>query len=190
MRCETTSVIFDWTFDGPVNRITQNKDTIVLQYGQLGFTRTMHMNQATHPANIKPSRAGHSIGRWENDVLIVDTVGFAPGVLSPPVLQQRASSMSSSGSRSIPKAMTLTRSYVAEDPVYFKGQYAGSDVIQVADLPYNPDQCKELGFRRLFEGEPRARIEGRTEKALTSVFSFLDSTHRSQWPLAPCSSLN
>jgi hypothetical protein len=27
-----------------VNRITQNRDTIVLQYGQLGFTRTIHMN--------------------------------------------------------------------------------------------------------------------------------------------------
>ena len=31
--------------------------------------------------------------------------------------------------------MELTRSYSAEDPVYFKGQYSGWDVIQVADLP-------------------------------------------------------
>ena len=37
-----------------------------------------------HPGDVEPSRAGHSIGRWENDVLVVDTVGFAPGVLSPP----------------------------------------------------------------------------------------------------------
>src|SRR6185436_8570060 len=78
LRCETTSIIFDWAFDGPVNRITQNKDPVVIQYGQLGFTRTVHMNTDKHPAAIKPSRAGHSIGRWENDVLIVDTVGFAP----------------------------------------------------------------------------------------------------------------
>ena len=42
--------------------------------------------------------------------------------------------------------MELTRSYTAEDPVYFKGQYSGSDAIQVADLPYNPDKCRELGF--------------------------------------------
>ena len=34
-RCETTSIVFDWAFDGPVNRITQNKDTIVIQYGQM-----------------------------------------------------------------------------------------------------------------------------------------------------------
>ena len=145
MRCETTSVIFDWAFDGPVNRITQNKDTIVLQYGQLGFTRTVHMNQSRHPAALKPSRAGHSIGRWEGDVLIVDTVGFAPGVLSPPVLNSNQLHVVE---RFVldPNAMTLTRSYVADDPVYFKGQYAGADVIQVADLPYAPDQCNELGF--------------------------------------------
>src|SRR5439155_15858929 len=41
-RCETTSIIFDWTFDGPVNRITQNKDTIVLQYGQMDLKRTIY----------------------------------------------------------------------------------------------------------------------------------------------------
>jgi len=36
--------------------------------------------------------------------------------------------------------------YTAEDPVYFKGQFTGSDVISVADLPYKPDPCKEMGF--------------------------------------------
>jgi hypothetical protein len=42
--------------------------------------------------------------------------------------------------------MTLTREYVAEDPVYFTGQYAGSDTLKIADLPYSPDPCKELTF--------------------------------------------
>jgi hypothetical protein len=36
--------------------------------------------------------------------------------------------------------------YTAEDPVYFKGQFTGSDVIGVADLPHKPDPCKEMGF--------------------------------------------
>jgi hypothetical protein len=145
MRCETTSIIFDWAFDGPINRITQNKDTIVLQYGQLGFTRTIHMNLPKHPANIKPSRAGHSIGRWEKDVLIVDTIGFAPGVLSPPILNSDKLHVVERFSLD-PEKMLLTRSYTAEDPVYFKGQFTGSDAIGVADLPYKPDPCKELGF--------------------------------------------
>src|SRR3970282_744423 len=36
----------------------------------------------TDAAVAAPSRAGHSIGRWEGDTLVVDTVGFAPGILA------------------------------------------------------------------------------------------------------------
>jgi hypothetical protein len=144
MRCETTSILFDWTFDGPVNRITQNGDTITLQYGQLGFTRTIHMN-AEHPANIVPSRAGHSIGRWENDVLIVDTVGFAEGYLNPPIKNSEQLHVVERFKLD-PDAMTLTREYEATDPVYFTDTYTGRDTIGVADLPYAPDKCAELTF--------------------------------------------
>jgi Family of unknown function (DUF6152) len=143
--CETTSIVFDWTFDGPVNRITQNKDTIVLEYGQFGLKRTIYMNMRAHPRNVKPTRTGHSIGHWEGDTLVVDTVGFLPGFLNTPV---RNSNRLHVVERFVldPKKMALTRSYVAEDPLYLKGKYTGSDTILVADAPYNPGKCKELNF--------------------------------------------
>ena len=144
-RCETTSILFDWTFDGPVNRITQNKDSIVIEYGQRNLKRTVYMNMKTHPANVKLSRTGHSIGAWENDVLVVDTVGFLPGVLTAPV---RHSSKLHVVERFTldPKTMKITRAYTAEDPDYLKGKYAGQDIVQVADAPYTKDECKEQGF--------------------------------------------
>jgi hypothetical protein len=37
--------------------------------------RYIHMDQQ-HPANLKPSFLGHSVGRWEGDTLVVDTIGF------------------------------------------------------------------------------------------------------------------
>jgi hypothetical protein len=162
MRCETTSILFDWTFDGAVNRITQNADTVVIQYGQYGFTRTVHMNMTAHPANLAPSRSGHSIGRWEGDVLVVDTIGFAPGVLSPPILNSTELHVVERFSLD-PQNLTLNREYVARDPVYFVGDYKGSDTLQVADVPYAPDACKELTFvdysaesaQRNGRGEPR-----------------------------------
>jgi hypothetical protein len=144
MRCETTSILFDWTFDGPVNRITQSGDTITLQYGQLGFTRTIHMN-AEHPANLSPSRAGHSIGRWENDVLVVDTRGFAPGWLNPPIPNSDQLHVVERFTLD-PNAMTITREYEATDPVNYTDTYTGRDTIAVADLPYAPDACSELTF--------------------------------------------
>jgi hypothetical protein len=45
-----------------------------------------------------------------------------------------------------PNKMTLTRNYTAEDAVYLRGKYTGSDTILVADAPYNPGKCKELNF--------------------------------------------
>jgi hypothetical protein len=145
MRCETTSIIFDWTFDGPVNRITQSSESITLQYGQFGFTRTIHMDRDEHPADLEPSRAGDSIGHWDGDVLVVDTAGFAPGVLSPPILNSDQLHVVERFSLDTDK-MALTRSYVAEDPVYFVGRYEGSDTIYAADLPYSPDECKDMTF--------------------------------------------
>jgi hypothetical protein len=145
MRCETTSIIFDWTYDGAVNRITQTPDTVILQYGQLGFTRTIHLNATEHPAVIEPSRAGHSIGRWDNDALVVDTVGFAPGVLSPPVLHTDRLHVVERFWLD-PAGPTLMRSYTAEDPVYFSGTYSGSDMLGIADVAYSPDACSELTF--------------------------------------------
>jgi len=143
--CLTTSIVFDWTFDGPVNRITQNKDTIVIEYGQMNLKRTVYMNQKTHPASVKPSRAGHSIGRWEGDTLIVDTVGFQPGVLNAPVRNSDKLHVVERFTFD-PTTVRITRAYTAEDPIYLKGQYTGQDIVGVADQPYAEDQCKEQGF--------------------------------------------
>jgi hypothetical protein len=143
--CLTTSIVFDWTFDGPVNRITQNKDTIVVQYGQMGLKRTIYMNQKDHAANVRPSRAGHSIGRWEGDTLVVDTARFLPGVLNAPVRHGDKLRVIERFSLD-PQTMQLTRSYTATDPDYLKGEYTGQDVIEIADQPFTDDDCKEQGF--------------------------------------------
>jgi hypothetical protein len=144
-RCEPTSIVFDWTFDGPVNRITQSKDTIVIEYGQFGLKRTIYMGLKDHPPNAKPTRTGHSIGRWDGDTLVVDTVAFAPGFLNTPVPNSDKLHVIERFSLD-PNKMTLTRSYIAEDPVYMKGQYRGQDTVLVADAPYNPGKCEELNF--------------------------------------------
>jgi hypothetical protein len=41
--------------------------------------RTIYLDGRPHPARPAPSYYGHSIGRWDGDTLIVDTVGFNEG---------------------------------------------------------------------------------------------------------------
>jgi hypothetical protein len=143
-RCEITSILFDWVFDGPINRITQRGDTITFEYGR-DLVRTVYMNMDSHPSNIEPSRAGHSIGRWEGDTLVVDTVGFEPGILAGNVghtdqlhVVERFTLDTDS--------MTLQRDYVAEDPANFTDQYAGTDFVKPADAPFAVDACNDLTY--------------------------------------------
>jgi hypothetical protein len=143
LRCRPTSIILDWVFDGAVNRITQEQDRIVINYGLFSFERVIHMNMAEHPANVAPSYAGHSIGRWDGDDLVVDTVGFEPGVIAAPVRNSDELHIFERFSLD-PKTMALTRRYVAVDPVYFIDTYVGSDTVLVADVPYEPHPCNEL----------------------------------------------
>jgi hypothetical protein len=143
LRCRPTSILFDWVFDGAVNRITQEDDRIVINYGLYSFERVIHMNTDAHPAAIEPSYAGHSLGRWEGDVLVVDTIGFEPGVIAPPVRHSAQLHIVEHISLD-PETMALKREYVAEDSVYFVGEYVGSDTVLVADVPYEAHPCNEL----------------------------------------------
>jgi hypothetical protein len=38
--------------------------------------RLIYMDGRPHPKDLDPSFQGHSVGRWEGDTLVVDTVGF------------------------------------------------------------------------------------------------------------------
>jgi hypothetical protein len=41
--------------------------------------RTIYMDGRTHPPKLTPSYYGHSIGWWDGDTLVVETVGFNEG---------------------------------------------------------------------------------------------------------------
>jgi len=147
LRCEPISVLVDWTYDSPVNRITQNEDTIQLDYGKFAYQRTIHMGLAEHPDGLEPSLTGHSIGLWESDVLIVDTVGFAAGALTRGLPHSEELHFVERFSLDT-ESMALTREFVAEDPLFFAEPYTGYDVVYPSNVPYAPSACDD---RSLFQ---------------------------------------
>jgi hypothetical protein len=152
-RCEITSILFDWVFDGPINRIVQTKDLITIDYGR-GLERTVHMGGAKHPADVAPSRAGHSIGRWDGDTLVVDTIGFAPGALAGNVPNSAKLHVVERFTLD-PKTLALKRAYEADDAAYFADKYVGSDIVVPADAPYAADTCKELTYKDYSKEAPK-----------------------------------
>lgn len=142
--CGITNILFDWVFDGPINRITQQEDSIVIEYGR-DLVRTIHMNMDSHPGYYELSRGGHSIGRWEDDTLVIDTIGFLPGRMAGNVPHSNRLHVVERFTLDTER-MALMRDYVAEDPLYFEDQYTGSDTVMLADAPFAVDQCKELAY--------------------------------------------
>jgi Family of unknown function (DUF6152) len=57
--------------------IEVGENRVVLRFDNTGdqVERIVHMG-AEHPANVQPSAHGHSIGRWEGETLVIDTIGF------------------------------------------------------------------------------------------------------------------
>jgi hypothetical protein len=49
---------------------------VILWEGNLPGVHQVFLDGRGHPAVIDPSWMGHSVGRWEGDTLVVDTVGF------------------------------------------------------------------------------------------------------------------
>jgi hypothetical protein len=54
----------------------EQKQFIIFQTGGSHSYRTIYMDGRPHPDNLAPSYYGHSIGHFEGDTLVVDTVGY------------------------------------------------------------------------------------------------------------------
>ena len=146
--CKPTSIIRDWTADWPINRFEQKtlpngQKVIDITYGLYNFERRIHVGMAKHPENLKPGHAGHSIGHWEGNTLVVDTVGFAAGVLSPPT---RSSEKLHIVERFTfdPQKLSLRRDYSVTDPVYLAAPYESYDVMYLSEVPFQKQPCKDM----------------------------------------------
>src|SRR6476646_9604843 len=49
---------------------------ILHETGDSGAHRVVYMDGRPHPKDLLPTWWGHSIGRWEGDTLVIDTVGY------------------------------------------------------------------------------------------------------------------
>ncbi len=152
LNCQPTNIFLNWYADFNVNQIVQRDDSITLRYGFMDLMRVIHLDISEHPDDIVPSRAGHSIGRWEDDVLVVDTIGFEPGLLGSNARQPLLhSDQLHTVERFVPEPenKALVRYYVADDPLYFTGQYAGQDTVYVSDIPFDTVPCTDLKDDRI-----------------------------------------
>ena len=150
--CAFTSIVAEWGGE-PINRVIQRGDTISIMYGRLGIERTVYMN-GEHSDGIEPSLTGHSIGRWEDDRLVVDTVAFAPGFLNGRLPHSDQLHVVEEFWFDEDSAQ-LIRTYTAEDPLHWTEPQTGRNALDVSDVAYHPEECEDLTIDEDVELGPR-----------------------------------
>jgi hypothetical protein len=80
LTCKPPGLIYSMQGPFPIE-IFEGRDMIVVKLEYFDLVRVIFMNGTEHPADWPPSPTGHSIGRWEDDTLVVDTVALQSGTL-------------------------------------------------------------------------------------------------------------
>ncbi len=128
----------------------ETEETILLRSASTDEERTVYMDDQTHPDPGERFFGGHSIGRWEGDVLVVDTRNFSdhrsPYQVGVP-----------SGARKhVVERYQLTQDgtrivvdFTVEDPEYIATPMTySSELIFSPDMEITPYDCDAQATRR------------------------------------------
>ena len=139
-------------------------DTVTFLSEESSLPRSVYLTEAVHPAKLEPTWNGHSIGHWEGDVLVVDTVGlndrtgpvsFSGGVHSSTTHLVERIHMSADGK-------TLIDDMTFEDPRYLTAPYTKRHVY--SRLPAGSElweyvcEVDTAGWSERYAGDPDAHL--------------------------------
>ena len=123
--------------------------------------RTIYMDGRSHPADFEPTNYGHSVGWWEGDTLIVDTVGYNEdfwfGRRGLPHTEElhTVERFTRSNERFIDYRITI------DDPATYDGPFEGG-----FNLRWNPDQilfeyvCQQANYaHELMVGQESTEVD-------------------------------
>jgi hypothetical protein len=74
-KCDPPGVPRVYLFDGPLE-IIETANRVFIFYEEGHYWREIWMDGRGHPQNPDPTYMGYSVGRWADETLVVDTIGF------------------------------------------------------------------------------------------------------------------
>jgi len=103
----------------PLDIVQDARETTIM-YENHSLPWHIYTDGRSHPddAHLKPTVSGHSIGRWEGDVFVVDSVGFSshPGHGAVTVIPNNKTTHVIERFRLSPDGMELHAHFIIDDP--------------------------------------------------------------------------
>ncbi|HEY8521182.1 MAG TPA: DUF6152 family protein [Gammaproteobacteria bacterium] len=81
-RCDPVAIRRVWFAPSTPLEIVRDGDRVLLKHEWMDVARVVHLNMTEHPKDGPRTSLGHSIGRFEGDVLVIDTANYSAGVLN------------------------------------------------------------------------------------------------------------
>jgi hypothetical protein len=75
IHCAPPGVPRNWLISRPFEIVQDSRRVLILYEGD-HWVRQIWTDGRTHPADAGHTWGGHSIGKWDGDALVVDTIGF------------------------------------------------------------------------------------------------------------------
>lgn len=129
IRCEAPSPVHSWGPPGLATSIRQENGKIIIYHESMDTTRTVHLDMDEHPNDLEPSNIGHSIGRFEDGVLTIDTAAFSEGVLVGSILHTDKMTLHERVSIEEDTERLLIE-WTVVDPTYYAEPLTGSQQLQ------------------------------------------------------------
>jgi hypothetical protein len=80
LTCRPPGLVYSMQGPFPIE-IFEGRDFVIMKLEYFDLVRVIFMNETEHPDDWPHSQTGHSIGRWDGDTLVVDTVKLVSGTL-------------------------------------------------------------------------------------------------------------
>lgn len=79
-RCLSPGAVRSYQSPYPIE-LLQTPGRVTILYEYMHLVRRVHMDGRAHPKDFDTAPMGHSVGRWEGDTLVIETVGLADTTL-------------------------------------------------------------------------------------------------------------
>ncbi len=133
-------------------QILQSRDTIVIRHELMHDSRIIYLDGRAHPSSSIAYLAGHSLGRWDGDTLVVDTTNFTDqtNFRGPPATTRQEISHT----RTLHVVERFTRAdkntinyqFTVEDPATWTRSWSGEYAIRAFEGPIYEYACHEGNY--------------------------------------------
>jgi hypothetical protein len=138
------------TFGVGLTRVSRQGENVLIRTEEFEIERIVYMDGREIPANGERTLHGYSVGRWEGDVLVIDTALFSDNI------DGSLFGIPSGAQKRLVERMQLTEdgtqlsvAFVLEDPEYLQGPATGEFLLDhVPNETFMPAACDPESARR------------------------------------------